>query len=192
MKKKVIAILAAGAMISALFAGCGSSSQETKEESAASEVSVTSGSEAESTGMANPWSDAESAEEAAKGAGLDGMELPADIDLDLGENFERTYRYMDGLAEITLEYAASQLTVRKGTVGEEGDVSGDYNEYANTWTQDVDGVEVTCSGNKDGIATKAIWTADGMNYSLTCMGLGGDDDFGLAEEPLATLVGSLK
>ena len=174
-----------------------------EEESAAAAVSTAeteaaataaSAAAEEITGLANPWSDVASAEEAAKGAGIDSFVIAEDPGIDLGENFERTYRCMDGIAEARLEYPASALTVRKGngTYAEEGDISGDYTEYANTWTEDVNGIEVTCFGNREGDASKSIWTVDDMYFSIVAEGLGGDEDFGLNAERLAAMVSSIQ
>ena len=162
---------------------------------AETEIAATAASAAEEiTGLANPWSDVESAEEAAKGAGIDSFVIAENPGIDLGENFERTYRCMDGIAEARLEYPASALTVRKGnsTYAEEGDISGDYTEYANTWTEDVNGIEVTCFGNREGDASKSIWTVDDMYFSIVAEGLGGDEDFGLNAERLAAMVSSIQ
>ena len=157
-----------------------------------SSAAATSAAAEENTGLANPWSDVGSAEEAAKGAGIDSFVIAEDPGLDLGELFERTYRCMDGIAEARLEYPASALTVRKGTIAEEGDISGDYTEYANTWTQDVNGIEVTCFGNREGAAAKSIWTVDNMYFSIVAEGLGGDQDFGLNAERLTAMVSSIQ
>ena len=157
-----------------------------------STAAATSAAAEENTGLANPWSDVGSAEEAAKGAGIYSFVIAEDPGLDLGERFERTYRCMDGIAEARLEYPASALTVRKGTIAEEGDISGDYTEYANTWTQDVNGIEVTCFGNREGDATKSIWTVDNMYFSIVAEGLGGDQDFGLNAERLTAMVNSIQ
>ena len=99
---------------------------------------------------------------------------------------------MHGIAEARLEYPASALTVRKGTYAEEGDISGDYTEYANTWTEDVNGIEVTCFGNREGDASKSIWTVDDMYFSIVAEGLGGDEDFGLNAERLTAMVSSIQ
>ena len=162
---------------------------------AETEIAATAASAAEEiTGLANPWSDVESAEEAAKGAGIDSFVIAEDPGIDLGKNFERTYRCMDGIAEARLEYPASALTVRKGnsTYAEEGDISGDYTEYANTWTEDVNGIEVTCFGNREGDASKSSWTVDDMYFSIVAEGLGGDEDFGLNAERLTAMVSSIQ
>lgn len=194
MKKRIVlSIILVAVMVSAMLAGCSSGgSAAPKEEPAATEaedtVEKTGTADEENTGLANPWTDVGSSEEAAKGAGIDSFVIAEDPVIDLGENFERTYRCMDGIAEARLEYPASALTVRKGTNAEDGDISGDYTEYAETWTQDVDGIEVTCFGNWEGDASKSIWNVDGMYYSIVAEGLGGDDDFGLNAERLTEMV----
>lgn len=206
MKKKFfLSIVLAVVILAAMLAGCSSGgSAAPKEEPAAAEESgqkeeapadakaedaeAETGNAVEETGLANPWTDVGSAEEAAKGAGIDRFVIAEDPVIDLGENFERTYRCMDGIAEARLEYPASALTIRKGTNAEEGDISGDYTDYAETWTQDVDGIEVTCFGNWEGDATKSIWNVDGVYYSIVAEGLGGDDDFGLNAERLTEMV----
>ena len=219
MKKRIIlSMFLTAVMLAAVLAGCSSggsaakkeepaaAAESTQEEAAPAETKAedtaaeTESTEAESTaaaaeentGLANPWSDVGSAEEAAKGAGIDSFVIAEDPGLDLGELFERTYRCMDGIAEARLEYPASALTVRKGTIAEEGDISGDYTEYANTWTQDVNGIEVTCFGNREGDATKSIWTVDNMYFSIVAEGLGGDQDFGLNAERLTAMVNSIQ
>ena len=195
--KKIIAGVMAVSMFAAVLAGCGASAEQAQKEEAAAESAVEETAEAESTseeavGMPNPWHDAESAEEAAAGAGLDGFNLVEDLDIGVGKEFERTYRYMDGLVEVRLEYPASAVTIRKGTAAEDGDISGDYNEYAHTWTQNIKGLEVTCFGNRDGEATKTIWSVEGMCYSIVAQGLGGDDDFGLQPDALNSIINGLQ
>ena len=219
MKMRIfLSIILAAVMLATVLTGCGSggsaakkeepaaAAESTQEEAAPAETKAedtaaeTESTEAESTaaaaeentGLANPWSDVGSAEEAAKGAGIDSFVIAEDPGLDLGELFERTYRCMDGIAEARLEYPASALTVRKGTIAEEGDISGDYTEYANTWTQDVNGIEVTCFGNREGDAAKSIWTVDNMYFSIVAEGLGGDQDFGLNAERLTAMVSSIQ
>lgn len=218
MKKRIfLSMILAAVMLATVLAGCGSggsaaqkeepaAAESTQEEAApaettaedaaaeteSTEAATTSAAAEENTGLANPWSDVGSAEEAAKGAGIDSFVIAEDPGLDLGQLFERTYRCMDGIAEARLEYPASALTVRKGTKAEEGDISGDYTEYANTWTQDVNGIEVTCFGNREGDAAKSIWTVDNMYFSIVAEGLGGDQDFGLNAERLTAMVSSIQ
>ena len=148
----------------------------------------------EIVGMANPWSDAGTLAEAAEGAGIDGFSIPEGAEISLGEVKLTTARYMDGLAEAVVEYPAVEMTLRKGnaSVAADGDISGDYNEYANTWTQNIKGLEVTCFGNREGAATKTIWQVDNTCYSIVAYGLGGDTDYGLSADDLNSLINGIQ
>ena len=145
-------------------------------------------------GMANPWSDVATLDEAAKGAGLEGFSIPEGAEISLGEVKIDKTRCMEGLAEAVVEFPAVEMTIRKGnaSVGEDGDISGDYNEYANTWTQNIKGLEVTCFGNREGDATKTIWQVDDTCYSITAYGLGGDTDYGLSPDDLNSLINGIQ
>ena len=148
------------------------------------------------TGMANPWSDVDSAEAAAEGAGLDTFMVPdGEAEISLGEVKVTQYRCMKGMAEAVVEFPAVEMTIRKGDKsGEmaEGDISGDYSEYKYDWTQNIKGLEVKCFGNRDGEATKTIWSVDDMDYSITVQGLGGDEDYGLPADDLNSLINGIQ
>lgn len=149
----------------------------------------------EGVGMANPWSDVETPSEAAEGAGLDGFSIPEGTEIYLGEVKVSQCRYMEGIAEAVIDYPASQLVIRKGlasAAAEEGDISGDYNEYANTWTQNINGIEVTCFGDKEDAAAKTIWQADDMCYSINAIALGGEEAFGLSADDLSSLINGIQ
>jgi len=143
------------------------------------------------------WTQAATAEEAAKGAGIDvladlnGTQTTLGV---LGEMGAITYRYMDGVAQIFCPAAAVDMSVIKGKIpcGVDGDVSLDSTAYTFEWTQDVDGQEVKCFGNREGEATKTIWTAGDYNYAVVAYGAGGDDDFGLSAEDVVTMVNAVK
>jgi len=146
-------------------------------------------------GMPNPWSTAESLDEAAKGAGLEGFEIPEGAEISLGKVEVTEYRYMDTIAEARIEFPAVEMTIRKGTKeyeSAEGDISGDYGEYKYNWTTNIKGLEVKCSGNREGEATRTIWNVDDIDYSITAFGLGGDDDYGLPEDDLKTLISGIQ
>ena len=131
-----------------------------------------------------------SAEEAAKGAGLDAFPLPQGAIADLGEPFEITYRYMDGMAEARFEFAASAVTARTAKIGPEDtfDISGDYNTYTHEWTEYINNIPVACAGNREGDSTKTFWGEDAAAHSVVAQGLGGDADFGLNTERLTVFV----
>lgn len=152
--------------------------------------------EGEGTGMANPWSDVDSAEAAAEGAGLDGFMVPdGEAVISLGEVKVDQYRYMEGMAEADIEFPAVSMTIRKGSKElemAEGDISGDYGEYKYNWTQNIKGLEVNCFGNREGEATKTIWSIEGIDYSITAYGLGGDEDYGLSPDDLNSLINGIQ
>lgn len=148
----------------------------------------------ESTGMPNPWKDVDSAEAAAEGADIDALVIADGIKLGLGDVKVSSYRCMDGMIEAVIDFPASQLTVRKGrpdTASEEGDISGDYNDYSLTWSEGIESLNVKCQGNRDAEAIKTIWQSGDYLYSINAEGLGGDEDFGLSMDDLAKLVSGI-
>lgn len=214
VSKKWIGLVVTAALASSLFvlAGCASStggsssssaaasSEASSSAAASSEVAASSEAAASSqessaaTEIANPWSDVASAEEAAKGAGLSTFALPEGAIADLGEPIEIKYRCMDGMAEAIYEFPASQVTVRTGAISGDDtfDISGDYNAYANEWTENIDNIPVACAGNRKGESTKTYWGDGGVAHSLVAEGLGGDEDFGLTVERLTVFVEAMK
>ena len=192
MKKmsKVMCMLMVLMLMLALAAcGSGNSAEEPAEEPAAEE-------EEQQVGMPNPWSDVESAEAAAEGAGIDGFEAAEGTTISLGEVKVEQYRCMDGMAEARIPIAAVDMTIRKGrpdTAPEgDGDISGDYGEYKNEWTQNIKGLEVKCYGNREGESTKTIWTSGDYAYCIVAYGAGGGEDYGLKADDLDTLVNSIQ
>lgn len=151
------------------------------------------GSEA-STGLANPWHEVASAKEAATGAGVGSFTVPEpDTVLACGKVFPWTFQYMQDIAEADGSAGAATLVVRKGVGIQGGDVSGDYNEYAHNWAQDVHGVQVLCHGNVEGASTKTTWTTGGYSYSVLAFGQGDErETFGLSEEDVALFVNNTK
>lgn len=162
-----------------------------------SENTDTAAPEETALGGHTNWTQAGTAEEAREGAGLDsladlnGTKITLGV---LGEMGAVTYRYMDGVVQIFCPAAAVEMSVIKGRIpsGIDGDVSMDNEPYKYEWTQDVDGQEVNCFGNREGEATKTIWTAGDYNYAILAYGAGGDDDFGLSAEDVATMVNAVK
>lgn len=142
-------------------------------------------------GMANPWTDAESAQAAAEGAGVGYFIVP---DNNVSYNDHQVYitefRYMDHLAEAAGSIGAAELTIRKGLKQDSSDVSGDYNEYAYSWSFETeDGFVINCSGNEKGKTMKAVWISDNFSYSINVIGQGDESDtYGLSDETLKLLI----
>ena len=150
--------------------------------------------EEESTEMPNPWSDVDSAEAAAEGAGIEALKIADGIELSLGEVKVDNWRCMKGMVEASVPFPAVQMTVRKGSddlADEKGDISGDYNDYKHSWTQEVNKINVECFGNREGEATKTIFKSGDYLYSVTAHGEGGDDDYGLSADDLLLIVGGI-
>ncbi len=141
--------------------------------SAAAASSASADSSAESTQIANPWNNSEDAALAAKGAGIDGFVIPDAVNLSVGDVAVQQFRYMEGIAEADASLLEADGTtvdarviIRKGTAVESGDISGDYNEYGHQWTQDIDGINVTCFGKEDNAARKIIWSNGDYLFSI--------------------------
>ena len=146
-------------------------------------------------GIANPWTEAKTAEEAAEGAKLDSFDVEG-IEISLGKVEPAKYRYMTGLAEAEVPIGAVEMTIRKGDSGQtdfgDSDCSGDYNDYKYNWTEEIDGMEVFCYGNRKGESTKTAWTGEKYSFAVLAHGAGGDDDYGLPPEDVEIMVKSIK
>ena len=155
----------------------------------------------EGSSLANPWTDVDSAQAAADGAGVGYFTLPeTGMEIDGGPIGWDNYRYMDLLAEANGYVGAAELMVRKGVnrpdhvVGyDTTDVSGDYNDYAHEWTIEAMGWQVHCFGNEDGRTMKAIWSSDNFSYCILVRGQGDIYDvYGLGSDDIVALVGSIE
>ncbi len=159
------------------------------------------GVETEEVGLANPWTDVDTAEAAADGAGVGYFNVPADgTEVNNGPINWYTYRYTTLLAEADGAVGAAELTVRKGVKNpadpvayNTNDVSGDYNDYKYEWEQEVGDWQVKCCGNEEGKTMKATWQSDNFSYAIMVRGQGDvRDTFGLGDEDIATIVGSVE
>ena len=157
--KKGIALLLA--LILALsLAACGSSAKTPEESAAPVEVPEES---AEVVGMANPWTEYASLEEAEAAAGFKFPQPKWDVAYD-----SVTYRVMDGIIEIIYAQDDGQvMTLRKGA--DETDISGDYNDY--DFTSDFSGAisgKIQGMTNEQGeqLCKTATWVSDGHFYVI--------------------------
>ena len=133
-----------------------------------------------STEIANPYVDCETLEEAGELAGFD-ISVPDEID---GGYTQGTIQAVENemIQVIYTTEAGEEITLRKGTATE--DISGDYNEYAEENTLDVDGTSVTARGS-DGLVYAATWTDGTYTYSITASA-------GLESDSVSALVPSIQ
>lgn len=110
--------------------------------------------------MANPWSDFDSLEEAEADAGVE-ITLPKSYQ---GFN-HRIYRSMQGeMLEVIYQDADGQEGFRIRKSHDAGDISGDYNSYAQKKTLEIGDRFVETRGNGDEISV-ASWSSLSLNLS---------------------------
>ena len=172
--KKVIVVATAFVLAFAL-AGCASqAASPSKSSMSASDASTSSSSS--SSSAASSWTDAKTAEDAAKGAGLATFGAPAstmiaDITFD-----NPKYGYKTGIAQAVYEKGAAQLTVRKSDSSHASALSDeDTSKYANNWKKTHEGFEVTCYGPARGAAAFVTWADGADHYGASILGLGGEE-----------------
>lgn len=109
-----------------------------------------------------PWTDYASAEEASAEAGFT-IETPESIG-NCGFDFARVFD--DGMLELFYtDGNGGGVSVRKAAG--DGDISGDYNEYAAVTTTTVGDAQVTLKGGAPDSYTLALWSSGGYSYSLS-------------------------
>ena len=129
-------------------------------------------------GMPNPFTDFDTLAEAEAQTGFD-ITLPDAI----GSSDKRIYRAMnDEMLEVIYMNGEDETgRVRKARGSE--DISGDYNEYAETETVSVGGVDVLLKGDA-GLVKLAVWTNDGYAYSVS-------SEAGLTADEMTELVSAV-
>lgn len=183
--KKLIALALAAVLLLAL-AACGNTGAEKKNEEA--------GESEPFAGMANPWSEAADAAAAAEGAGVGYFEVPEEnMKTDGGQVNWYVFRYMKGIAQANGAIGTAELMVRKGLKQDGEDISGDYTDYKYSWTQELDGLTVNCSGNEKDRTMRAMWTTDNFSYCFIVRGQGDlRDTYGLDAATTAQLVAEIQ
>jgi len=159
--KKIFIVLAAG-VIALSFAGCGNGQATTQE--------------AVDT-LADSWEDVDSLEVAEELAGFE-VELPLEV---ASEYDELTYRYCSALNEIEVEYSEGNLRKAK----DNGDISGDYEEYKEVLEVTENGLTATLKGSGDGVFNLAIWRNGDFAYSIS-------QPYGATAAEMKSLIGGFK
>ena len=121
--------------------------------------------------LANPFTDYATLAEAEAAAGF-GFAAPESV-----EGYpETSYSVMDGgkLLQIAYRNADDEITARKAPGADAGDISGDYNQYAEETVFDKTDVAFIVKGN-GGKAFAALWTDDENDYAYSLTDRNGMD-----------------
>jgi len=124
--------------------------------------------------LANPFVEHDSLESAALTAGFP-LTVP-----EAPEGYgERLIQVMgESMIQVIFRSGEDRLIIRKATG--DGDISGDYNEYDESWTVTVGGAAVKLRGS-GGMVSVATWERDGFAYAV-------DLDRPMAEDALTALI----
>ncbi len=114
--------------------------------------------------LADPWAECASLTEAEEKAGFQ-IEVPAGIGADAEKE---TYRYCEALKGIEIQYTANGASSYVRKARDDGDISGDYDDYAAEKTAVSGGLSVTLKGAAEDEYTLATWNAGNFAY---CIGL---------------------
>ena len=143
MKKKII-IAVCTALMAVSLAGCGGN---------------TSTKISSSVAMANPWEDFKTLEEAQEKVGFE-VSLPEDW-----AKKDVVYRVCEGLNAIEVQFDDGDEVIRKAK--DDGDISGDYNEYASEETMTIGEAQVTFKGTSEDEVNLAVWVSGDYSYSVS-------------------------
>ena len=143
MKKKII-IAVCTALMAVSLAVCGGN---------------TSTKISSSVAMANPWEDFKTLEEAQEKVGFE-ISLPEDW-----AKKDAVYRVCEGLNAIEVRFDEGDEVIRKAK--DDGDISGDYNEYASEETMTIGEAQVTFKGTSEDEVNLAVWVSGDYSYSVS-------------------------
>lgn len=175
--KKLLAILLS-MMVVAVAVGCTKNDEEASkgnEESLSQEEKEPEEKKGGLVGMANPFADHESLEDAENALGF-GISLP---ELE-GEKHIRTMN--EEMLEIIFIENEGKSTIRKAKGAE--DISGNYESFSMEKNEELEGKSITIKGN-DGKFSLALWQDGEFSYSI-------DLADGVSEEEILGLAVSIK
>lgn len=109
--------------------------------------------------MANPWEDFKTLEEAQEKVGFE-ISLPEDW-----AKKDAVYRVCEGLNAIEVRFDEGDEVIRKAK--DDGDISGDYNEYASEETMTIGEAQVTFKGTSEDEVNLAVWVSGDYSYSVS-------------------------
>ena len=200
---KKIAIIATIAVLAFALAGCQQESQKKETSSApastamnavdpASSAPVETSAAPEQKETTIEWVKVNSADEAAKGAGIEKFGVLETLTVDDKEFKDPSFAYAGGVAQAMYENGAVGLIVRKAGNDRKAPLSDrDKTEFPNKWTETYAGLDVTLYGPEKGSAVIFTWTDGTQDYGVTYQGLGGEE-VTLAADDVEALVTALK
>lgn len=169
---KRTALLACSALLAVSLAACS--------QPAASDASSTSSvATSDSAQIPNPWTDCTTLADAAA---LTGYDFTVPDSVDGYPDVTIAVLESEQLTEVQYSSGSDRLCLRKAPGSD--DISGDYNQYAESSTIDVDGRGVTLQGN-DGQVQLATWQDGGYTYSI---GVYREDGTSLTADEMTALV----
>ena len=186
-----IAAFAAAAILAFALAGCGSSSASSSAASS-SAASASSSSAASQAVTTVKMTEVKTADEAAKGAGIEKFGVFETITLD-GKDFkDPKFAYGDGAAQATYDNGTVALVLRKADGKHTAPLSDrDKTSFAQTWSKNYDGLDVTCYGAAKGAATVINWADGTQEFGVTYQGQG-SEDVSLDSDEVAEIVKAVK
>ena len=180
MKKLLVFTVTAAMLLS--LAACAQSAKPAAKPDQPAQTEQAETTDTENVQIPNPWTDYDSKDDAAQAAGFD-LAVPDEI----SGCSEKSYRVLSAEGDVMFEiiYASGEdetARIRKAPGAD--DVSGNYNEYAETETVDVGGVRVTMKG-ENGLVKLAVWTNGDYGYVLSV-------ESGLSQSDMAALVSNIQ
>lgn len=180
MKKLLIFTVTAAMLLS--LAACAQSAKPAAKPEKPAQTEQAETTDTENVQIPNPWTDYDSKDDAAQAAGFD-LAVPDEI----SGCSEKSYHVLSAEGDVMFEiiYASGEdETARIRKAPGANDVSGNYNEYAETETVDVGGVSVTMKG-ENGLVKLAVWTNGDYSYVLSV-------ESGLSQNDMAALVSNIQ
>lgn len=166
------ALLACSALLAVSLAAC---SQPAAPDAASTPDTAAS----DTTQIPNPWTECATLADAAA---LTGYDFTVPDSVDGYTDISITVLTDEQLTEVQYSSGNARLCLRKAPGSD--DISGDYNQYAESNAVDVDGRSVTLRGN-DGQVQLATWLDGDYTYSI---GIYREDGTGLTADEMTALV----
>lgn len=170
------ALLACSALLAVSLAAC---SQPAASNAASTADSPYSAATSDTAQIANPWTDCATLADAAA---LTGYDFTVPDSVDGCTDVAISVLESEQLTEVQYTAGNDRLCLRKAPGSD--DISGDYNQYAENSTVDVDGRSVTLQGN-GGQVQLATWQDGSYSYSI---GVYREDGTGLTTDEMTALV----